>query len=220
MADHWMVTELQTIAGWTVRVRTPESAGPHPIILMLHGWTGDENAMWVFARRMPPEALLIAPRGPVPVGPGGFGWHDNLGETWPRVEHFRPAVESLVDLLTPFNFPSGDLDQPLRLVGFSQGAALAFTFALLNPKWIRAVAGLSGFLPAGAASLVQGKPLRGKPVFMAHGTQDVLVPVERAREAVRVLQQAGARVAYCEDDVGHKLSTACFSSLGAFFQRY
>lgn len=220
MTVNLLETELITGAGWIARQRAPETAGPHPVIVMLHGWTGDENAMWVFARRMPPDALLIAPRGLVPVKPGGFGWHANLPEIWPRVGHFRPAIEMLVELLRPVNFPSGDFSHPLRVVGFSQGAALAFTFALLYPGRIWSAAGLSGFLPEGAASLAEGKPLQDKPVFMAHGSQDVLVPVDRAREAVRVLQQAGARVAYCEDEVGHKLSSACFSSLGAFFQRF
>ncbi len=46
---------------WIIRVREPESTGSYPVILLLHGWTGDENAMWVFANRLPRNSLLISP---------------------------------------------------------------------------------------------------------------------------------------------------------------
>lgn len=202
-----------------MRVRVPKGDGPFPVLLLLHGWTGDENAMWVFARRFPAGLLLIAPRGLYPTPLGGYGWHDPLAGAWPSVRHFQPAIEALEDLLYPGNFPQADFDTPLRIVGFSQGAALALTFALQKPEAVRSLAGLAGFLPEGAAALAAGRPLLGKPVFLAHGTQDELVPVERAREAVRILQNAGAQVHYCEDDVGHKLSAACYDSLAAFLAR-
>ncbi len=50
------VQKLQ-IEHWTVRVRKPEGEGPHPVMLLLHGWMGDENAMWVFASRLPKNLL-------------------------------------------------------------------------------------------------------------------------------------------------------------------
>ena len=33
----------------THRVARPAGPGPHPTVLMLHGRSGDENVMWVFA---------------------------------------------------------------------------------------------------------------------------------------------------------------------------
>ena len=57
--------ETLQIGDWHLKVRRPLGEGPFPVIGMLHGWTGDEDLMWVFARRLPPNALLIAPRWPV-----------------------------------------------------------------------------------------------------------------------------------------------------------
>jgi phospholipase/carboxylesterase len=205
-----------SLDGWTFRQRLPSTAGLHPVIVMLHGWTGDENAMWIFSGRLPQNALLIAPRGLHPTPMGGYGWHPHKAE-WPGVDDFRPAVQGLLDFLTPQNFPQADLTQ-FYLLGFSQGAALAFSLALLYPERVGAVAGLSGFLPEGAAALSVSLPLKKKPVFMAHGTLDELVPVVRARQAVALLQQAGAQVDYCEDNVGHKLSATCFRSMQVFFE--
>lgn len=212
---------ILTIDPFTVHVRAPESDGHNningsaPVIALLHGWTGDENSMWVFDSRLPQDALIIAPRGLYPSPLGGYSWQPARSHQWPWVDDFRPAFDALLELLTPENFPTGDFSN-LRLVGFSQGAALAYTFALYHPDRIQGVAGLSGFLPEGADALARNQPLRGKPVFVAHGTQDEIVPVERARSAISILEAAGAQVSYCEDDVGHKLSLTCFKSLETF----
>lgn len=215
-----MENHLQTlkIKNWVVRVRTPENSGPHPVVLLLHGWTGDEESMWIFASRLPEQALLIAPRGLHTSRLGGYSWQERHVDGWPDLEDFVPAIEALQELLVPENFPSGDFSN-LRLVGFSQGSALTYVYALTQPSKVRSFAGLSGFLPRNADSLVKKKPLTGKSVFIAHGTKDEMVAVERARNAVEMLQQAGAEVTYCEDDVGHKLSLTCFKGLESFFSR-
>lgn len=213
-----MNAEVRQLDGWVLRQRIPEGPGPHPLMLLLHGWTGDENAMWIFANRLPQNALLVAPRGLYPTALGGYGWQPALGRTWPEVEEFRPAMESLLDLLAPQNFPVADLAQ-IHLVGFSQGAALGYSWALAYPQRVRALAGLSGFAPGGVETLVKAQPLAGKACFMAHGTQDELVPVERARQARQTLLDAGAQVTYCEDEVGHKLSASCFRGMEKFFAK-
>lgn len=202
---------------FTIRLRTPPGSGPHPVVLLLHGWTGDEDVMWVFADKLPKESMILAPRGLYPAPMGGYSWHPHRDGSWPWIDDFRPAVEALLQVLVPESFPEADFTQ-LRLMGFSQGAALAYTFSLLYPVRVMAIAGLSGFLPDGSEALARNQPLKGKPIFVAHGSQDETVPVGRARQAVEVLEAAGAKVTYCEDDVGHKLSAKCFRALETFFK--
>jgi len=206
------------IGDWVVREHVPSGFGPFPTIILLHGWTGDENSMWVFASRLPHRGLLLAPRGPYPSPLGGYGWHPYRAQAWPGVDDFRPAIQTLMELLTPENFPLADFSR-LHLAGFSQGAAMAYTFVLLHGEQIASLAGLSGFMPDGAETLVKDGSLGGKPIFIAHGSLDDLVPVDRARKAVELFQEAGAQVTYCEDEVGHKLSANCFRGLETFFAR-
>lgn len=208
------------IGTFTLRQRIPTGSGIPRLMLLLHGWTGDENSMLVFAGKLPQTAWLVAPRGQYAAVQDGYSWYPpGRRSVWPGLDVFRPAVQSLLDLITPENFPGASLEQ-VDLVGFSQGAALAYAFALLHPHKVRAVAGMAGFLPDGVATFLgSDKPLSGKPIFVTHGSQDTIVPVEMARRGVEFLQQAGAEVTYCEDDVGHKLSADCFSSLEAFWKR-
>ncbi len=207
--------EVRQIGTWTVRQQTPDGKGPHPLVLMLHGWTGDENVMWIFAKRLPKRALIVAPRGIFSIPAGGYGWHDHQFGLWPTIDELQPAAQALHELLVVENFPSANL-QRIHLAGFSQGAALSIAYSLIYPQQTASLAALSGFLPEEIGELVRTRPLLGMPVFIAHGSRDDRVPVEKARQAVATLEAAGADVVYCEDDVGHKLSISCFNSLEHF----
>jgi phospholipase/carboxylesterase len=129
-----------------------------------------------------------------------------------------PAVEALIDMISINNFPDGNFSE-LHIIGFSQGAALAYSIATVYPERVATLAGLSGFLPDGASTWLVPNRLSGLPVFIAHGTEDNLVPIERARMSVGLVEGAGAVVTYCEDNVGHKLSAKCFRGLEAFYEK-
>ena len=206
------------IDGWTMRVRRPAGVGPFPVILLLHGWTGDENSMWMFASRLPRDALLIAPRALFPATSSGYSWHLPISKSWPWVDDFKNSVEKIYTIISQNYFPDGDFSN-LHLIGFSQGAALAYSMAIIRPDRVTSIAGLSGFVPDGASTWLSAGRLHEMPVFVAHGTQDELVPVDKARLSVELLEQAGAVVTYCEDNVGHKLSAKCFHGLEAFYQK-
>ncbi len=203
------------MAGLSVKYRLPAVGDALPLILLLHGWTGDENSMWVFADRLPQQAILVAPRGIYESPFGGFGWYPKDVRLWPQLQAFNPAMERIWLLLRNELFVRADLDQ-VRIVGFSQGAALAYSLALTQPDRVERVGGLSGFVPDGVEAVTAPGRLQGMPIFIAHGAQDHLVPVERAREGNALLIQAGAQLAYCEHNVGHKLSADCFRSLKLF----
>jgi len=164
----------------------------------------------------------VAPRGPYKTPLGGYGWHAHQPRVWPWVDDFLPAIDGLESLLEEEQIAIYGIAKKgisvVSIVGFSQGAALAYAFTMLRPHRVVSVVGLSGFLPEGAEALARNRPLEGKRVFVAHGAQDELVPVWRARRAVEVLERAGAQVTYCEDDVGHRLSADCFNGLEAFFR--
>lgn len=212
-------TQEIELADWVLRVHEPSGEGPHPVIMLLHGWTGDEKVMWVFADGLPEESWVFAPRGLFSTAQGGYGWQPKLSQSWPDMDDFLPAAQAVRGLLRDLKlrYPAASLglDRP-QWMGFSQGAALAYSISLRYPELVSAVIGLAGFLPNGAGDYVSTQPLVGTPIFVTHGTRDKLVPVARARQAVQLLEQAGAQVSYCEDDVGHKLSANCLRGMLRF----
>jgi phospholipase/carboxylesterase len=116
------------------------------------------------------------------------------------------------------NFP-GAVVQQIDIMGFSQGAALVYALAFLYPQRVSKLAGLAGFLPDGCEALARNQPMKGKQIFVAHGSLDELVPVAKGRACVTVLKSAGGEVLYCEDEVGHKLSKGCFGEMKKFFNK-
>jgi phospholipase/carboxylesterase len=170
--------------------------------------------MSIFTRNFPEEYWLLSPRAPYATIPYGYSWRAPAPRgSWPTVELFRPSVESLIQLLDRWA-DSNRLDSSsVDVIGFSQGAALSFTLGLLYPERFRKIAILAGFSPEGVEQyLVPGLFLK-KNVFLAHGTQDDKVPISMARRTIKLLEDAGANVTYCESEVGHKLSAECLRAL-------
>lgn len=208
------------IAGCTLKVRRPPGAGPHPVIFLIHGWTGDERSMWVFAPRLPAGALLIAPRAPyVSHNPeyGGYSWVERHPDSYSPLPAFDSALDAFDTLLAALPAELPGAFERLSLVGFSQGAALSFAFALRHLGRVGRLASLAGFLPSESESALAAGGLAGKPVFIAHGTRDERVPIGMAHAARDQLQAAGAAVTYCESDTGHKLGANCARGLESFF---
>ncbi|MBI3160075.1 MAG: hypothetical protein HYZ26_10805 [Chloroflexi bacterium] len=206
---------------WMLKVFQPESAAGAAAFLMLHGWTGDENSMWVFASQLPSAWLMVAPRAPfVSSHPefGGYSWVEEKSGVWPAYGDFDSAVARLNELLSLLKdtYPRADFTR-IDLAGFSQGAALAARFALEQPERVRRLALLAGFLPEGTPRSPANDSLAGLKVFIAHGKRDETVPVDMARAAVSEFERAGATVDYCESDVGHKLGAECFRGFKSHF---
>jgi len=213
-------TELIEYEDWTLRIRKTTHPSPR-LLLMIHGFTGDENSMWVFARDLPSHYWIIAPRALHAAQSGGYSWRplqkDDFGR--PSLEQLRPAAEALIKLVDAYQL-SARLDASVfDVMGFSQGAAMSNLLAFLYPERIRKTGILAGFVPSGLDELVAKRPLDGKPFFVAHGTKDETVPIDRARASIEILKQAGAQVTYCEDEVGHKVSLPCLRALKDFLAR-
>ena len=214
-------TELIAFDNWTLRVRPSQSANPR-LLLLIHGWTGDENSMWVFTRGLSPDYWMMAPRALHAAESSGFSWRPPRGTIRhaqggdfgvPSLESLLPSVEALMLLIDQYS-ASVKLDaRQFDLFGFSQGAAMVNLIGLLHPHRVRKMGVLAGFMPPGVDDLISKRPLVGKNIFVAHGTLDQKVPVDLARASMGLLEQAGAQITYCEDDVGHKLSANCLRAL-------
>lgn len=210
-------TQLIQFENWTLRVR--ESDHPNArLLLLIHGFTGDENSMWVFARDLPEHYWIVAPRAPYTEETGGYSWRSsrfgNLDE--PGLDWLRQSAEALIRLVDAYSSSVRIDASVFDVMGFSQGAGVCNVLTFLHPQRVRKTGILAGFVPSGLEELVSGRPLEGKPFFVAHGTKDETVPVERARESIALLEQAGAQVTSCEDDVAHKVSMTCLRALKQF----
>ncbi len=208
---------LVTFNNWTFRLGIPDSK-PERMLIPLHGWMGDENSMWILVRKLSKKYIILMPRAPFPVTEGGYSWREVKPGTWgySSLEDMRPPAEAFMALIDAWSASAGVNSNQFDLMGFSQGATMAYVLALLFPGRVRKLAALSGSFPVNGETLLASNRISGKPIFVAHGREDPLIRVENARKAVLILKEAGAQVEYCESDAGHKVSKECQEEMEDF----
>jgi phospholipase/carboxylesterase len=193
---------IPAASGLLYRVRRGRPRGP--LIIMLHGLSGDENVMWIFDHALPGDATVIAPRALYASGCGGASWARSVVRDELDDVDFGEALKVLARFMAEVIELYQIDPQRVILMGFSQGAALSYAYSLLYPESLRGVIALAGFLPTRAPAEAQAASL---PAYLIlHGTHDEAVPIDRARAARSVLESRGASVEYHEHRVGHKVS--------------
>lgn len=210
-------SEIILNSGWILRIQQPRVRLNERLLVSLHGWTGDEKSTAVFHRELPDNYWILSPRGPIKTDESGYGWIARPPGRDAALQEFLEPATQLGEMLTKWRKDYGIEDIPLDLLGFSQGGAIAITYALTFPESVRKVAILAGFLPGPPIDYQPASAFSQLECFIAHGTHDKLITIDRAHEMVERLRSYGANIDYCQSDVGHRISANCFRKLTEFF---
>ncbi len=199
----------------------PAGDGPHPTVLALHGWGANALDLLGLAPHLGGgRYLVLCPQGPieVPIGPGanGYGWFPISMGAPPDAVAFGRACEALDAFIDAALARYPIATDRLAVLGFSQGGVMAFAAALRQRQRLAAVAALSTWFAPGLFDAAQAPDLSGLPVFVQHGTNDEMIPVERGRESVERLRALHADVSYREYEMGHEISAASLRDVAAF----
>jgi phospholipase/carboxylesterase len=175
-------------------VYLPASApDPAPLILYLHGATGDEQQG---IRRL---SALADEFGFVLLSPA------SREGTWDAVRSGYGADERFIDAALSKVFAGRRIDpRKIAVCGFSDGASVALGLGVANGDLFGAVMAFSpGFIPSGGDE--HGTPR----IFISHGTKDQILPIETcSRQLVPRLKQAGYNVKFREFDGPHAVPPA------------
>ncbi len=194
-------------AGLVHRVQRPLTGQPAPVLVLLHGRSGSEDAMWIFSKVIASGWVVAAPRG-IRLDPGGgYAWHLCQRDEWPSLSMFDDAVASIAHFIRALpDLYNADLEQ-LYLMGFSQGAAAAYALAMRYPGLVKGIAGLVGFVPLSSEIAVETATLKDLPIFMAVGVNDPYIPLARSQGCAVTLRKLGALLAYHEYQTRHRLNS-------------
>lgn len=180
--------------------------GPNPTqsVIWLHGLGADGHDFepLVPALGMTTPTRFIFPHAPVrPVTINGGmtmrAWYDILTPALVRSEDDAGILESgqmISDLIKREN-ERGIATNKIVLAGFSQGCAMTLHTGLRYPETLAGLIGLSGYLPlADRAAPHWHQANQQTPIFLAHGTQDPVVVLERGQSTERLLAAHGYQV--------------------------
>lgn len=97
------------------------------------------------------------------------------------------AIEKLIEK----EIARGMATTDIFLAGFSQGATIALTTGLCYPKPLAGIIALSGYLPLADEVLQRSSHAnRQLPIFIAHGTNDFVLPYALGQNTCTILKNA------------------------------
>jgi phospholipase/carboxylesterase len=189
----------------------PAAGDPEGALVLFHGRGADEHDLFPLLDALDPERRLqgYTPRGPLALPPGGAHWYIVPRVGYPDPETFRIGYSAAVEWLDALPFPA----ERIVLGGFSQGAVMTYALGLGKGRpRPAALLALSGFIPTVEGWEPDLEP-PFPPIVIAHGEYDPVIPVEFARRARDVLEEAGADLLYRELPVDHTIDPAVLPEL-------
>jgi phospholipase/carboxylesterase len=199
-----------------VRYKKTPAGSTSSFLVLIHGLTGDENSMWVFASSLPDTTAILAPRAPLNAPTAGFSWVNTEQSKEKILLDLQQEASKFHDWLIQFLQANCLNDLPIHLAGFSQGASMVYLLMLLYPEKYHSAICMSGFLPTGTESWITPEKVSNARFFISHGNKDKVIPVSQARLVASLLEEAGAQVTYCEESTTHKMSPFCQKKLHTY----
>jgi len=172
--------------------------------------------MWPLTSTLPDTCFILAPRAPKLMGPGQFSWHE-ITPQWPGLNIYQRLSDELISRVHIFAHENNLRLNDIDVIGFSQGAVMAYALTILYPELIGKAAALAGFLPQNWMHDLALTNLHNRQFFISHGIKDDIVPVNKAHQTAQWLREHGAEVLFCESNTGHKINNDCLKKMGKFF---
>lgn len=213
----------------TLEIET--AANPTHAVIWLHGLGADGND---FAPIVPelglkdtPAVRFIFPHAPVmPVtinnGMSMRAWYDIVDTNLGRREDAQgiKASQKRVEALIQNENSRGIETKNIVLAGFSQGCAMTLQTGLRYPEKLAGLLCLSGYLPLHDSLAQERNPANNDtPIFMAHGTQDPVVPLDRAEASRQILTELGYNINWQTYPMPHSVCAPEVADIAKFLKQ-
>jgi len=204
--------------------------GPSPraAIIWLHGLGADGHDFEpiVPELEMPsvPAARFVFPHAPVqPVTINGGArmraWYDVTNDGRQDATGIR-ASQARVEALIARECSRGIAPGAIVLAGFSQGGAIALHTGLRHPERLAGILALSTYLPLpDTLEKEAAQANRDVPIFMAHGTEDPLIPLSWAARSRDLLISLGYSVEWHEYPMPHSVCPEEIADVSRWLRR-
>jgi phospholipase/carboxylesterase len=208
-------------------VLEPETR-PEAAVIMLHGLGADGHDLATLADELQagirPSIRWLFPHAPlrrvtVNAGLRTRAWYDVASTNLRQVEDetsiraSAAAIGALIGEQAADGIPAGRV----VLAGFSLGGAMSLFTGLRWPERLAGIAALSCYLPLASTLSAEAAPgAAATPVFMAHGTEDPIVPFTLGQESARLLGAWGCVPAWHAYPMPHSISAEEVDDLRAW----
>jgi phospholipase/carboxylesterase len=161
-----------------------------------------------------------APVQPVTINGGARmrAWYDVTNDGQQDAAGIR-ASQARVETLIAREQKRGISPASIVLAGFSQGGAVALQTGLRYPERLAGILALSCYLPL-PETLEQevSQTNRDVPIFMAHGTQDPVIPLSWAMRSRDRLKALGYLIEWREYPMPHSVCAEEIADIGRWLR--
>ncbi|MFF2752888.1 alpha/beta hydrolase [Psychrobacillus sp. NPDC058041] len=174
----------------------------YPALFLMHGMGSDENDLVGLVSSLQEKCHIFSIRGPISQPPGyAFFTIEGIGK--PHRGIFDQVLKDLQTFIEDaVEEYSIDCDQ-LYLLGFSQGAILTQSLALIMGNRIKGIVALSGYIPALVKEEYSIQPVDQLDAFISHGELDNMLPFEWGVGSRDYFTKLGANVTFKSYPVAH-----------------
>lgn len=188
---------------------------------LLHGVGSNERDLIQLAPYLDPRFFVISARAPITLAPGMYAWFEvQLDPVQPIINpHQAESSRQKLLVFIDETIETYGVDRArVYLMGFSQGAIMSLSVGLTRPNQVAGIVAMSGrLLPEITPLIAPPEALANLPLFIAHGTEDQVLPIHHGRAARDVLQRLPVALTYREYPIGHHVSDQSLADISAWF---
>lgn len=176
----------------------------YPAIYVMHGMGSNEADILSLVEELKNDFILIGIRGSIIQG-SGYAYFSIKGYGNPDRESFDNVIKNLKEFIykAAETYPI-DVNKQY-LLGFSQGAILSMSLALVLGNNIRGIAALSGYIPRFVKEEYKIKPVEDVAIFISHGEFDPIFPMDIAEENYKFFKERSKNVSFRLYPAGHEV---------------
>lgn len=205
---------------YNTTVMEPESASATSALILVHGLGSSPEQLQpiITAAKL---AGLSETRFVLPQAPDQYvGYRDRTEASWFNIESLDNdanenekeivAAARGIERLVVKEIVNGIPASKVGIMGFSQGGGVALTTLMRSEVALGAAVGLATWLPLRSSYPAELSPdAADAPLYLAHGTEDKVVPISYVRTSARKIDSLGRTVTLKEyEGEGHTLQNS------------
>jgi len=193
------------------------------LLVLLHGVGSNEQDLFGLAPHIPDRFHVLSLRAPFRIGPDAYAWFDfSIGPDSERSIDAAQEAESRALAARSIEAAAGQWGiAPERVVvgGFSQGGMMALSLLLTRPALMQAGMVWHGrLLPQVVPLTAPADALRGKQLWLSHGTHDDIIPLAHAQAVVQHMAPLPVTLSYREFPGAHEIRPAELTATVAWLE--